>query len=172
MLRALDHPREQAGAETGEEAEQGRAQEIHERERRRAVHREERLGAVDRDQREVAARGRDQRGEQHATREIFLKRHLDREDRAGRGRLEDRGDARGRARDEQQVRIGADQKRSPTPLQRGADRRAHVDRRAFETHRAATAERCDGRNHSVQHVADAQPLPAVERNDVFVSRVP
>ena len=88
---------------------------------------------------EVAARRRDQRGQQHPPGEVLLERHLDREDRAGRRRLEDRRDTGGRAGDEQQVGVGADEQRAPAPLQRRADRRAHVDRRALEAHRAAAA---------------------------------
>ena len=55
------------------------------------------------------------------------------------GRLEDRRDARGRAGDEQQVGIGADEERSPAALQRRADRRAEVDRRAL---RVPSRSRC------------------------------
>jgi len=164
----VDHRREETRPTAGGDSEHGRAREVDERERRRSVHGKQRPRPVDRDEREIAARRRDQRREQHPPGEVFLERHLDREDRTRSRRFEDRGDARGGAGNQEQVAVGADQKRTPPPLQRRADRGAHVDGRTLEPHRAATAERRDRCNHAREHVAHSELAPHVKCAQVLV----
>ena len=63
------------------------------------------------------------------------------------------------------------EQRAPAPLHGRADRRAHVDRRAFEPHRATAAQRRDRGDHPVQHVADLEVAVRVERVQVLVGRL-
>ena len=58
---------------------------------------------MNRDEGQVAARGRDERGQEHAAGEVVLVGDFEREHGAGRRRFEDRGDARGGAGDEEQA---------------------------------------------------------------------
>ena len=103
---------------------------------------------MDRDEREVAGCGADERGPEHVPGEVILVGHLEREHRAGRGRFEDRGDARGCARHEQQPAVlRREQARKPL-LQRVAERRTEIQRRAFEPHRCAASQRGDAGDHA------------------------
>ncbi len=137
------HRREHACREPGGDTERERADQVAEVERRLARDGEEPVGAVDRDEREVAGRRRDERGEEHAPAEVVLIRHLDREDRAGGRCLEDRGDARRRARDHEKAAISVAEQPRQSLLGLRPDGRAEVERRPFEAHRAAEPERGD-----------------------------
>ena len=105
VLRASEHPCEGARAAAREHSECRRAREIAHGERRRARHREQGCGAVHADERQVGRRGGDQCRREHPAREVLLERHLEREHGTGRGGFEDRGDARGRAGDEEDAPV-------------------------------------------------------------------
>ena len=124
---------------------------------------------MQRDEGQVAARRRDQRGQQHPAREVVLVGDLEREHRAGRGRLEDRGDARGRARDEQHAPVLCREEARQATMQTIAEGRTAVERRALESHRASAAERRDRGEHPRDERTQAElVLRVVEREQVLV----
>ena len=63
--------------------------------------------------------------------EVLLVRDLEREDEAGDRGLEDGRHACGGARHQQELRVGPGEQPAETGLQRGADPRPQIDRRAF-----------------------------------------
>ena len=100
--------------------------------------------------------------------EVLLIRDLDREDGAGRGCFEDRGDAGRRAGDEQDVAVRQPQPIPPRALQERTEGRADVDRGPFEAHGTAGTERRDRADDAIHEVAETQRPAVVERPDVFV----
>jgi hypothetical protein len=123
---------------------------------------------MDRREGEVAAGRTDQRGKQRVAREVVLERHLQREDRAGRGRLEDRRDTGGGARHEQRAPLPPHHARQ-TLVHLRADGGSEVDRRPFEPHRSPAAQRRDRRDHSGDAGAHAHRMRGVmERLDVLI----
>ena len=90
--------------------------------------------------------------------EVVLERDLDREQGAGRGRLEDRGDA-GRGPGGHQ-HLGVDRAEQPAhpALDPGADRAAGEDRESLETHRPAEPDREHRREHTTRRRRDVHVL--------------
>ena len=155
--------------DTGKDAERDRGGKVFGRKRWGAGHVDEWCGAVDCNEREVARRGADQSRTEHVPREVVLVRDLEREDRTrGRG-FEDRGDTGSGARDEQQPAVLRGEQPGEAVLERVADGRTKVERRALEAHGGAAPQRCDPRDHPrPERPKRKRVLRVVERVQVLV----
>ena len=170
-LGAAEEPREAAGAQPGHDAEEGGAEEVAHGQVDRPLDREQRSRPVDAGEDQVASGARHHRREEHVPSEVILVRHLEGEDRPGRRRLEDGGDAGRRAGDQQHPPVGVTEPPREPPLQVRAHHRAGVQRGPLEAHRPARAEG----GQAGQRARHERPQPqgvagVMERLQVVVGR--
>ncbi len=133
------------------------------------LEREDGVGVAQRDEHQVARCARHQCRKEHPSRHLVTERHLEREDRSGRRRLEDRRHTGCCASDEQRAVIDATERRRESTLDHRAERRPAVHRRTLESHRPARAERRDRGGHAPDERPRSQRvLRIVERPEILV----
>ncbi len=149
-------PREGAGPQAGDHADQRGAEQVEALQRRGRAQERHRLIADQRPRDQEPGGGRHQGGEQGVAGHIAPVGRLEGEHHAGGGRLEDGGHAGRRPGHQQGARLVAREPAAQPRLERGADGRSGIDRRALQTQTSSQADRGDAGDQLAGQLADRQ----------------